>query len=348
MSKKKGGKKKGESQPQQATAQAQAQAQAQAAMPPPPQPQNQNQQQQQQKQQSQGAWSSYVPEQLPAISKLDQSLGEIIQQQTSRAAKRKRDSATSSVVDFPAGASVSGQSDTGDMPVAKRPALHSVRMSDVVRHMNHGVARSLEVRSDPDLPNWEATGGTSTMAGTDNPETMLQIVGNVIERNYRINNNVFKPMNMTFFQKRKTIHGARNLSERRNSLFPGNTRRIEDLGEVEREEDVRMEDVGSAAALTTAPTTTATPASRSPAPASVVPVSVPAPAPTTVAAPAPAVTAAGAAQGSTGATEGGKQQQSRRRRNAKKTHEQLVQEVEEELDQQMRDYWNKGNMEMQQ
>ncbi|KAI1767848.1 hypothetical protein GGR53DRAFT_72005 [Hypoxylon sp. FL1150] len=288
-------------------------------MPPPPPPSQKNvQQQQQQQQQKRGTEGSYVPKELPAVSSLDKSLGEIIQQ-NSKTAKRKRDSVSSGVGNFSAGPSVPEQSGAGDMLVAKRPKLESARMSDVVREMHHGFAKGLHLRSDPTTPNFEAFGGLNTLALVDNEESYKQVTQNVLERNYRANNNTFAPMAMSFHplrkKKAKIMKGHTDLSELRGSLLLGGTPRVEDLGEVEREEDIRMEDVGSAVA----PTATHTPAPRSP----VEPPAFSAP-------PAPAAPAPGPAT-----TQGGY------------TNHRKVRKTAEELDEDMRDYFVAGGLIMQ-
>ncbi|KAI4858838.1 hypothetical protein F4820DRAFT_441562 [Hypoxylon rubiginosum] len=324
-----------------------AQQQAQEAQPPQPQPPQTGQQGQQ------GGREGQVGQEGP-ISDLDRSLNEIIQSNSARAAKRKRESepsnasgsaapagpASSALIPFDSFAprafpSAFGQSDAGDMPVAKRPKLESVRIDSVKKVMSHGFARRLYV--DDDTPNFEAFGGNTTLAEVNNIESFKQVIGNVLDRQFRANNNQFGAMSMAFLphstKKAKMIQGNRGLSNRSQSLL-GDTSRVQELGSGSGfgsgSKDVRMEDVGSAAAVA-APPATATPPLAPP----------PAPFPAT--------------QGGKVATKGGNQQQQQEQQTAKARDEsrrghrgkswkkqEKEQKILKELDQDMDKYFAAG------
>ncbi|XXH01561.1 Trehalose-6-P synthase/phosphatase complex synthase subunit [Hypoxylon texense] len=120
-----------------------------------------------------------------------------------------------------AGLSASGQSDTGDLPVAKRARVVSVRPSAVIKDRQGGIIRNLSV-DDPTVTNFEAYGGNTTLAVVDNPASFTEVYGHVLERNLRMNNDKFSQIIMQFLsareKKAKAIQGSVTLSARVQGL----------------------------------------------------------------------------------------------------------------------------------
>ncbi|KAI0168936.1 hypothetical protein GGR52DRAFT_574162 [Hypoxylon sp. FL1284] len=123
---------------------------------------------------------------------LDRALSEII----AEGRKRKRDNRSQNV---PAtGSPAADHSVARGLPVAKRPTLQSVSMSHVERAFGRGGLAAVQVRGDPSITNWEATGGTTTVAAVDNLRSFIEVAHNVGERHMRLHDGAFPPMGMSY------------------------------------------------------------------------------------------------------------------------------------------------------
>ncbi|KAI0109724.1 hypothetical protein F4814DRAFT_377138 [Daldinia grandis] len=146
------------------------------------------------------------PDKPRPVSSLSHSLDEIVKNSKKKreGGKRKRDDNSDNANSNEKANSTLTPAPAETSTAKRRATVESVSMSEVGRQVRNGVATDLWPRDDPTdrATSFEAFGGRTTIVPITSEEAYHRVTTDVLERNFRANNNVFNPMGMMMFNLR--------------------------------------------------------------------------------------------------------------------------------------------------